>query len=541
VDSAQPGDRILVPAGDWAGALVTKAVEIRGIGEARIVGSEFKRGTRTLGFQIGDEFGANGDGVTITQLTFTETVDLPVYSRGANDVTVSHNLFQNTSQGVTNRGGSRWNITHNTFRDLRTTNGGGIAIMVAGRGDRDVQHNLVAYNHISGTLHMAADEGGGYGATGIAVVADFRPGQPGARNIAFNRVLRNSVTLVSSNPALVDVDAFELSIVVDESGDPSNWADLIHDNVIGFNDFRGTAKKMGLTPSSLDAQNSIWQNLGAAVFTNGGDFDGDRKADVAVFRPADGTWLIVNSSTGQQVGTQWGNSADVLVPGDYDGDGRMDVAVFRPSDGTWYITQSRTGTTRGMQWGNGDDVAVPADYDGDGKTDIAVFRPSNGTWYIVNSSTGAAMGVEWGNGLDLPVPADYDGDGKTDVAVFRPSNGTWYIVESRTGTPRGVAWGNGLDLAVPADYDGDGKTDIAVFRPSDGIWYIVQSTTGAATGVQWGNGDDVPVPGDYDGDNKTDIAVFRPSDGTWLMMHSRTGTTAGMQWGNGADIPMLKR
>jgi len=76
-----------------------------------------------------------------------------------------------------------------------------------------------------------------------------------------------------------------------------------------------------------------------------------------------------------------GASADKPVVGDYDGDGRADYAVFRPSNGTWIIQQSTAGYTE-IQFGNSSDKLVPADYDGDGKTDLAVFRPSESNWYI---------------------------------------------------------------------------------------------------------------------------------------------------------------
>jgi hypothetical protein len=259
------------------------------------------------------------------------------------------------------------------------------------------------------------------------------------------------------------------------------------------------------------------------------DFDGDGKADIAVFRPSDTSWYVLKSSDSGFSGTQFGIFSDKLAPADFNGDGKTDISVFR--DGMWYRMNSSTNAFEYEKWGQVGDIPVPADYDGDSKADYAVFR--SGNWYISQSSNNEFRGVQFGLATDVPVPADFDGDGKIDIAVYR--DGDWYWLRSSNGEFSGTHFGTAGDKPVVGDYDGDNKADQAVFR--DGIWYMNGSTTGFS-GIQFGVATDLPTPADYDGDGKTDVSVFR--EGSWYIQNSSNGDFRGIGWGFATDKPVQR-
>ena len=126
-----------------------------------------------------------------------------------------------------------------------------------------------------------------------------------------------------------------------------------------------------------------------------GDYDGDGQADTGLFwfsETTQSTWITVSHSSG------WGGNGpitfvttvplgqrgDVPVPGDYDGDGRADLAVYRPTTGVWYIRPSGGAASVAIPFGAAHlgDVPVPADYDGDGVTDLAVRRMGTAETFV---------------------------------------------------------------------------------------------------------------------------------------------------------------
>ena len=292
---------------------------------------------------------------------------------------------------------------------------------------------------------------------------------------------------------------------------------------------------------NIDGNNADGPVAGVAIAKNkNADFDGDGKADLSVYRPDPGVWIVLNSSNSTVSYVGFGLAADIPVPGDYDGDGKTDHAVFRPSDGVWHLLAKGLNYTA-RSFGQAGDVPAAGDYNGDGKTDLAIFRPSTGQWFIANSDSLATFTyASWGLNGDKPVVGDYDGDGKSDIAVWRPSNGAWYVLRSSDGAFTIDSFGLTGDLPAQGDFDGDGKTDHTIYRPSNGVWYVYRSSDRNVVYYTWGLSTDKPVTADYDGDGKADPSVYRPSNGGWYVFRS-TGGFFGANWGLATDQPVPNR
>ncbi|MDW8305390.1 MAG: FG-GAP-like repeat-containing protein, partial [Acidobacteriota bacterium] len=131
-----------------------------------------------------------------------------------------------------------------------------------------------------------------------------------------------------------------------------------------------------------------------------GDVDGDGRADLGGYTTS-GVLKIFLSRTGDTV-TDTVEGGGTLILADFDGDARADKAVYLAKRGVWKVTTSGfTETVEAFAGGR----ASPGDYDGDGRVDVAVYL--NGKWQMKQSASGIVRNNVFGLTTDIPIPSAY--------------------------------------------------------------------------------------------------------------------------------------
>jgi predicted alpha/beta hydrolase len=244
-----------------------------------------------------------------------------------------------------------------------------------------------------------------------------------------------------------------------------------------------------------------------------GDFDGDGRTDLALVRvgPAgwasvpvalstgDGGFAVQNRPLADFAG--WATMSGVqAVTGDFDGDRRTDIAMVRtgPSgwesvpvalstgDGGFSVRNRPVPEFAGLATAAGVRV-LAGDFDGDRRTDLALLRQEPG-WASVPVALSAGDGTfavqnravaafaDWAAAPGVrPVVGDFTGDGRADVALVRHQPGWSSIPVAASGQGGFTVQNAGVGpfaewaaasgaYALVGDYDGDAKADVAVLR-----------------------------------------------------------------------------
>jgi hypothetical protein len=286
-----------------------------------------------------------------------------------------------------------------------------------------------------------------------------------------------------------------------------------------------------------------------------GDFDGDRRTDVLVFRPGltttpvylsngVGGFRVVNRAEASGANLLNDPATGKLV-GDFNADGCTDIALWREG---WHSTPVYFSNCDGsFRWTNFANLAttnwindpgvrrIVGDFNGDRRADILLsragwtsapvyFSNGGGTFTVTNVALASNFNVL--NDMSAaPLVGDFDADGRTDIALARAGwNSTPIYFSLGTGAFRTTNFitstaeiNDPLARRSVGDFNGDGRSDVLVTRAgyatpitwlsSGAGWFtrVAVATTGNHL-----NGVGEMLFGDFNNDRRTDVVVRAP-------------------------------
>jgi len=288
VDQVSSGDTIMVAPGTYTGAIVGKDVTISGLGPGDSVidtGVCYNSGCSPA-YKTGFRLDAGADGAEISDFTINCDVNtsfyFAIFARAVDDVTIDNLEINDTVQGISNWGGSGWEITNNTITDTVASGGGGIGIFLGARaatsGYGTCCDNLVQYNTIDASA--SAED---YSCPAICLCYDLRYGGylavNGSEDISGNQILDNTVTASAANN-LIGIEVG--TILGDNPSDPIRddpdeiaavmTAAALHDNTVEDNTVDGADTGIyfyNVTNLTI-TENTVQDNVGYGMYAEHG-------------------------------------------------------------------------------------------------------------------------------------------------------------------------------------------------------------------------------------------------------------------------------
>lgn len=230
-----------------------------------------------------------------------------------------------------------------------------------------------------------------------------------------------------------------------------------------------------------------------------GDFTGNKKDDLVVFSPGQGTFRLIENLDGKLVPREriypapGGLKSASAMSGDFNGDALADLCIYdREGDRIGLAFNSGNGF-KPVNWQYVELLKekihkpLAGDFNGDRRTDILLYDSLKGQWNVLLTGPrgkfypgGQPWMKNWGSGDSWqPLVTDINGDGKSDLALYNRT-GHWQTATSdgRSFVFRGDfgPWGaspRGVPLA--ADLNGDGRSDLIMVDGVKGKGYSLDT------------------------------------------------------------------
>lgn len=275
VDLAKAGDEIIVVSGTHAGAIIEnkKDLTIRGllrngrrtvtIGLSRKIAVptvETDAGPLTAGFILR----SGSERTTIRDLKF-KGVALPIYGRGASDVTIENCEIARPVQGITVWDGSRWVIQGNIIKDLLTKGGGGLGIVIGSR-DAEAAENRIVQNKVYGRLRILKTDLGRFIGAGLALIADVGANQNAGVLLVpdlYGTVSTSNIIDVTARPAesRTTQDPYLCGVMLNQLGDDDPMSGcFVRDNGFFATNFGKTKYHKLEKPDGIENCNNIFED-----------------------------------------------------------------------------------------------------------------------------------------------------------------------------------------------------------------------------------------------------------------------------------------